>query len=98
MFTRLPDDPRAPVAFHFNGEAMSAKAGDTVAAALLCNGVTAFRTTAVNGVLRGPFCMMGTCFDCLVEIDGEQNRQACQTLLIEGMQVRMQDGGNEVMR
>ena len=37
------------------------------------------RDSAVIGAPRGPFCMMGVCFDCLVEIDGLPNRQACMT-------------------
>lgn len=98
MFTLLPDDERAEVAFQFDGRAMSGKAGDTVATALLCNGVTTFRMTPVKAMPRGPFCLMGTCFDCLVEIDGRQNMQACQTLLTDGMQVKIQDGGVEVTR
>ena len=71
---------------------MEGRAGDTVAAALLFNGVRTFRTTPVSGRDRGPFCLMGTCFDCLVEIDGHPNRQACLAPLTDGMVVRMQDG------
>ena len=36
--------------------------------------------------------MMGVCFDCLVEIDGEPNRQACLVQVREGMTVRRQRG------
>jgi NADH dehydrogenase/NADH:ubiquinone oxidoreductase subunit G len=36
--------------------------------------------------------MMGACYDCLVEIDGEPNRQACMTEVAEGMQVRRMQG------
>jgi sarcosine oxidase subunit alpha len=36
--------------------------------------------------------MMGVCFDCLVEIDGVGNRQACLAPLREGMAVARQDG------
>jgi predicted molibdopterin-dependent oxidoreductase YjgC len=34
--------------------------------------------------------MMGVCFDCLVEIDGVANRQACMIEVREGMQVKRQ--------
>jgi predicted molibdopterin-dependent oxidoreductase YjgC len=34
--------------------------------------------------------MMGICFDCLVEIDGVPNQRACQTLVQEGMRVKIQ--------
>jgi NADH dehydrogenase/NADH:ubiquinone oxidoreductase subunit G len=36
--------------------------------------------------------MMGACFECLVEIDGEPNRQACMTPVTEGMKVRPMKG------
>jgi len=35
--------------------------------------------------------MMGACFDCLVEIDGVPNRQACMTPARDGMRVKRQD-------
>ena len=41
---------------------------------------------------RGPFCMMGVCFDCLVEVDGVPNVQGCMTLVSDGMQVRKMHG------
>ena len=36
--------------------------------------------------------MMGVCFECLVQIDGQPNRQACLVTVREGMQVRTQEG------
>ena len=80
------------VRIEFEGQALLAYEGDTVAAALLAADHWSFRTTPVNGAQRGPFCMMGVCFDCLVEIDGVANRQACMTEVREGMQVKRQSG------
>ena len=74
--------------FEFEGAPVRGPQGSTVAAALLCAGVRAFRVTPVSGSLRGPFCLMGACFDCLVEIDGEPNQQACMTELRAGMRIR----------
>ncbi len=76
MFRRLPDTllRTAPaVTIHIDGRAFVARAGDSVAAALLAAGRAACRSTAVSGSPRGPFCLMGACFDCLVEIDGRPN-------------------------
>ena len=39
---------------------------------------------------RAPFCMMGACFECLVEIDGRANQRACQVRVRGGMRVRRQ--------
>ena len=74
-FSRLPDGAGAPVTIYFDEQPLEARAGDSVAAALLAAGLATTRTPPVSGACRGPFCMMGACFDCLVEIDGEPNRQ-----------------------
>ena len=75
-FTRLPDAGRRTVTLDFEGAPIEAAAGDSVAAAVLAAGHRLTRITPVSGSARGPFCMMGVCFDCLMEIDGEANRQA----------------------
>lgn len=91
MFARPPDpDAGAAVPITIDGAPFDARAGDTVAAALLAAGVTTFRTTPVSAAPRGPYCLMGTCFDCLVDIDGQPNRQACLTLVASGMQIATQ--------
>ena len=93
MFLRVePSETAQTLAFDFDGSAITARKGDTVAAALFAAGILATRTTAVSGAKRGPYCMMGVCFDCLVEIDGVPNRQACMTSVTEGMRVRSQSG------
>jgi predicted molibdopterin-dependent oxidoreductase YjgC len=80
----------------FEGEPLRARPGETVAAALLAAGITTFRNTPVTGAARGPYCLMGTCFDCLVEIDGIANRQACLIQAEDGMAVRRQTGARSV--
>ena len=97
MFRRLPD-PAAQVAFEFEGTSLKAQEGDSVAAALLANRVLAFRTTPVSGAPRGPWCLIGNCHECLVEIDGVPNRQACMIEVRAGMRVRRQRGSREVPR
>ena len=92
MFRRLPDPAGDLVTFDFEGTAFEAREGDSVAAALLANGVLAFRTTPVSGTPRGPWCLVGECHECLVEIDGEPNRQACMVEVRAGMRVRRQHG------
>lgn len=91
-FKRLIDEARETVRFRFDGRDLAAPEGVSVAAALLENGVVALRATPVGGRSRGPFCMMGVCFDCLVEIDGVPNRQACMTEIAEGMELRPMHG------
>jgi predicted molibdopterin-dependent oxidoreductase YjgC len=87
MFQRLPDLGGAAVAFTIDGRPATARAGDSVAAALLANGVTACRRSPVSGAPRAPYCLMGVCFECLVQIDGAPNRQGCMVPVAEGMAV-----------
>jgi predicted molibdopterin-dependent oxidoreductase YjgC len=76
----------------FDGRAITARIGDTIAVALLAAGVTTTRTTPVSGAPRGPYCLMGACFECLAEVDGRSNVQTCMTPVRGGMQVRQQRG------
>ncbi|MCB8840367.1 (2Fe-2S)-binding protein [Aurantimonas sp. VKM B-3413] len=78
------------IRFTFEGREIAARAGDTIAAALIAAGETATRQSVVSGAPRGPFCMMGVCFECLVEIDGVPNRQACMIEAAPGITVTRQ--------
>ena len=60
----------------FSGTELMLCEGANLAAELLAAGITPFRHTPKSGAPRNPFCMMGACFDCLVEIDGVI-QQAC---------------------
>ncbi|MCB2009234.1 MAG: (2Fe-2S)-binding protein [Geminicoccaceae bacterium] len=87
MFRRIVEAARG-VSFEFEGETVRAVEGETVAAALLAHGVGHLRDSAVTGEPRQAFCLIGACFECLVEIDGRAGRQACMTVAREGMRVR----------
>lgn len=73
-----------------DGRPIDAPAGWSVAALLLARGVEPYRRTAVSGAARGPWCLMGVCFDCLVTVDGEADRQGCLIRLREGMVINRQ--------
>lgn len=75
------------VRFTFDGRGITAHAGETIAAAVIADGETTTRQSVVTGAPRGPFCMMGVCFECLVEVDGVPNRQACMIEVRPGMAV-----------
>jgi predicted molibdopterin-dependent oxidoreductase YjgC len=81
-FLELEHTPRARI--FFDGQPLDVAEGANLAAALLAAGVREFRHTPVSGAPRGPYCMMGACFDCLVEVDGVV-RQACMLEVREGM-------------
>jgi predicted molibdopterin-dependent oxidoreductase YjgC len=85
-----------PLTLFLDDQPITARSGETIAACLLRAGAEYFRTTPVSGSRRLPYCMIGHCFDCLVEIDGVGNRQACLTLVQDGMRVRRQNGAAQV--
>lgn len=79
-----PNAKRVPVIF--DGTTYQLPAGMNLAAALLSAGIRCFRVTAAKQSPRGPYCMMGTCYDCLVEIDAV-TQQACMTKVTDGLVV-----------
>ncbi|HTC10782.1 MAG TPA: (2Fe-2S)-binding protein [Acetobacteraceae bacterium] len=87
MFRRL-HEPSATVTVYLDDAPLRVAAGDTVAAALLGVGVAVFRAAPRHGSPRGPHCMIGNCYECLVEIDGMPYRQACLTTVADGMRIR----------
>jgi predicted molibdopterin-dependent oxidoreductase YjgC len=96
MFKRLRRSTAETVTILVEGDPVEAAAGDTVAAAVLGAGISPVRTTPVSGSPRSPYCLMGVCFDCLMEIDGVPNQQSCMTPVRDGMRVRRQQGAASV--
>jgi predicted molibdopterin-dependent oxidoreductase YjgC len=92
MFRRLPDSRGDKAVITIDGVTVEARVGDTVAAAMLASGHAVCRTTTVSGADRGPYCMMGVCFDCLVTIDGVGSRQGCLVPVRDGMRIEVQRG------
>jgi len=74
----------------FEGENLDVEKGQTVASAVLvgCNKV--FRSSVVSGQPRAPYCMMGVCFECLIEINGIPNQRACMIPVREAMEIKRQ--------
>ncbi len=89
MLTRT--DP-GDLTLYFDGAPIPAREGDSVAAALLASGVLATRHTPASGAARGPYCMMGVCFDCLAVVDGQGGVQLCLTQARHGMRIETQRG------
>lgn len=91
LFTQLPMAGQS-VRIEFDGKPLQVPAGVSLAAALLASGVRRTRSTPVSGSPRAPYCMMGVCFECLLEVDGQANCQACLLPVAAGMRVRSQHG------
>jgi predicted molibdopterin-dependent oxidoreductase YjgC len=54
--------------------------GETLATAMMANGMRVIRHTAIKGSPRGLYCGMGICYDCLITVNGRTNVRACQTI------------------
>jgi predicted molibdopterin-dependent oxidoreductase YjgC len=82
---RIPGIARPPeVEFSFEGRALRAPVGESLAAALMAAGVR--RLGEGPGSARAAFCMMGTCQQCLVRVEGRLV-QACLTPVRVGLRV-----------
>ena|SRR5438876_7693153 len=90
MFRPRPDGASATIAVLVEGRTIHVPAGASAAAAVLVAGFRSIRETPVEGSERGPYCMMGLCFDCLAEIDGVPNCQSCMVEARPGMRIQRQ--------
>jgi predicted molibdopterin-dependent oxidoreductase YjgC len=96
MFRPRPDVPASTVSVEVEGQTIAVPPGASAAAAVLVAGIASIRETPVSGSARAPYCMMGSCFDCLVEIDGIPNRQGCMVTAQPGMRIRRQRGARDI--
>lgn len=92
--TRITDHPilgkldgGRTVSFQFDGKAYGAHEHETIAAALLANGVRKLRVHEESGTPRGVYCNIGHCMECRVTVNGKANARACLTVVEQGMRV-----------
>ncbi len=90
MFRLLANADPDFVDIELDGATARVPAGISVAAALLFLDCLPTRLTPVDGAPRAPYCMIGACYDCLLEIDGRRNQRGCQVEVRAGMSVRRQ--------
>ncbi len=99
MFKQYNQKTWKTVSVEFEGKALDVPEMITVANAVLGHGgKTHTRLSPASGEKRGPYCFIGVCHECLVEIDGIPNQQACIIEVKEGMKIRRQlelPGGEE---
>lgn len=89
-FKRLPSRQQNRITVYVDGKPIKMQPYDTASAAVLASELHYGRTTPISGSARAPYCMMGICFECLLEIDGLQNVQGCMTQVKEGMKIQRQ--------
>ncbi len=88
--------PGKTIRFNFEGQEMEVPAGISVAAAVMGH-VHAGHTCQhpVDHSNRAPYCLMGVCFECLMEINGKADVQSCLVGIEEGMTVKRQRNPQE---
>jgi sarcosine oxidase subunit alpha len=81
---------REEIKFNFGNQEVEGYVGDTIATALLRNGIHVFDRSVKRRRKRGASCLEGYCMSCLVEVDGEADILACRTKIKSGMEVKYQ--------
>lgn len=79
----------ARVEITVNDRPLRAYPDESVATALLAAGIASFRHSRRGGHPRGPFCLMGSCQECLVRVEGRRV-PACQTPVQAGLTVTLE--------
>jgi sarcosine oxidase, subunit alpha len=80
-------DLRRKITFCFDDNTYDAFEGETIAAALLANGIRTLRVHEESGTPRGIYCNIGHCFECRVTVNGKDGIRACLTPVEDGMEV-----------
>lgn len=89
MFKELPQtSDRKWVPVKLNEIEIFLPEGMPIAAALLQFGVRSTRNSKISGDSRAPYCMMGVCYECLIEINDIPNQQSCMKGVTKGMIIR----------
>lgn len=78
-------DTEQTVTFTFNGKKYTGLKHESIAAALLANGIRELRTHEETDNPRGIYCNIGHCYECRVEVNGDANIRACLTPIEDGM-------------
>jgi sarcosine oxidase, subunit alpha len=90
--TRIIDHPvlgkldnRVRIPFQFDGLRYEAYENETIAAALLANGIRKLRNHEESGTPRGIYCNIGHCLECRVTVNNQANVRACLTIVEKDM-------------
>lgn len=79
------------VTIDFEGKAIEARATDTIAAALLREGVHTFSRGPKYHRPHGAFCLTGNCAQCHMRVSDEPNVATCTTPVRPGLHVERQN-------
>ncbi|HOR18418.1 MAG TPA: FAD-dependent oxidoreductase [Brevefilum sp.] len=87
----LPVLPTETVEFFWKNETLQANAGETIASALIANGIDIFGYHPKDRSPQGLFCANGQCSQCMVLVDNRPIK-SCMTKVQPGIHVMPLDG------
>lgn len=79
--------PRKTLRFLFEGESFEGLEGDTIAAALIANGITTFAHSHKHARPRGFYCAIGNCSSCEMQVNHMNHVRTCITPLEADMEI-----------
>lgn len=75
----------------FEGRSLPAREGEPLAVSLLASGLRTFARGVKYHRARGPYCMVGRCSHCVMQVDGEPNVYTCLTPAKHNQQIERQN-------
>jgi len=89
--------PQKQINFTFEGKNLSGIKTDTIASALLANGIFVFSYSRKTNRPQGYTCSTDFCTgSCLMTVNGVNNVQTCKTLLKQDMKIERNRGPKHV--
>ena len=79
------------VHFYFNGKKLYGYENESIAAALVANGITQLSKSLKYNRPRGFFCGIGKCASCRMRVNGVPNVRICIENVREGLEVETQE-------
>lgn len=93
----LSVSPKEMIEFQWVDKTLQAKTGETIASALIANGIDIFGHHPTDGAPQGLFCANGQCSQCMVLVDGKPIK-SCMTKVQPGIHVMPLDGLPDISR
>jgi predicted molibdopterin-dependent oxidoreductase YjgC len=100
--SRLIDHPildvksRKAIPFSFEGEDYEGLEGDTIASALVANGIVSLSTSIKKHRPRGFYCAIGNCASCEMSVNGVAHVRTCITPLEANMVITKDEKGHSL--
>lgn len=79
------------ITFTFEDTIIEGVEGDSIASALIANGIVSFSTSIKKHRPRGFYCAIGNCASCEMNVDGVSHVRTCITPLKAGMMVKREE-------